>query len=153
MFIPSFCWTHWHAPRMPTGCCSQTWFNKWKNLLKTRCPLNVMRACAHQTTLMTFKHSARSLAKHVTIIIAYFAQFIQTNLMEFCHFCFPVLFQRGLRRPSLLSTFYFKWSVFWEKTGFHTHCQSFSLLIPPYLYFSIIFIFLPHISWVCWHWC
>lgn len=25
------------------------------------------------------------------------------------------------------------------ETGFHTHCHSFSLLIPAYLYFSIIF--------------
>lgn len=77
--------------------------------------------------------------KRIAVIIACVA-----NLMEFCLFCFPALFQGGLCRPSLLPTFYFKWSVFWEKTGFHTYCQFFSFLIPPIFIFSIIIIFIPH---------
>lgn len=57
-------------------------------------------------------------------------------------FCFLLKsFTLGLCRPSLLSASCFKWSVCRGKTGFHTRCHSFSLLIPAYLYFSIIFIF------------
>lgn len=63
----------------------------------------------------------------------------------YCHFCFPALFQWGLGCPSLLCAFCFKWSVYWGKTGFHTHCQSFSLPIPPYLYFQL-FLFFYHTS-------
>lgn len=69
----------------------------------------------------------------------------QKRTAGYCLFFFlfpPEVFQLGLCRPSPLSALCFKWSVCGEKTGFHTHCHSFSLLIPAYLYFSIIFIFL-----------
>lgn len=75
------------------------------------------------------------------------------SLREFCHFCFSAAFEWGLCRPSLLSTSYFKWSVLWVKTGFHTHCHSFFFTDPTIFIFSIIFIFMPHIFWECWHWC
>lgn len=96
------------------------------------------------SNMMTFKRHVGSFAKHISVIIACILIYAD-NLY---HFCFSALFQWGLCRPSLLSTFYFKWSVFWEKTGFHTHCQSFSLLIPPYLYFQL-FLFFFHTSFGC----
>lgn len=114
-----------------------------KTLVKIRYPLNVIRAYDHQKHSWPSRIMYCSFASHIFIITAY--HFSQTILRNFG---FSASFKWGLCCPSLLSTFYFKWSVLWEKTGFHTHCQSLFLLILPYLYFQLFFFFC-HTSFGC----
>lgn len=96
----------------------------------------------------TFKNPVLLFSKNIFLFSLNTLAIYADNLREFCHFCFSASFEWGLCCPSLLSTSYFKWSVLWQKTGFHTHCQSLFLLIPPYLYFQL-FLFFCHTSFGC----
>ena len=100
-------------------------------------------------SVITFEHDIQD-ALLPTYSILFFSN-LHWQLWEnaaLFFFFLSVLCPQGLFHPSLISTSYFKWSVFCEKTGFHTYCQSFSLLIPPYLYFQL-FLFLCCISFWC----
>lgn len=127
-------------------------FHWWKALFKNGFPLKTITTRNHHNFSDNFGHCKQNaLLPKNWIIIPYFFFSIYTDnhggkkgpflfLSALCPY--------GLVRPSLTSTSYFKWSVFWEKTGFHTYCQSFSLLIPPYLYFQL-YLFFCCISFWC----
>lgn len=81
------------------------------------------------------------------------------RILLFCPYvcvCMCVFLLQSFREDYAAQVFSprFNWRLFLEKTGFYTHCQSFSALIQSYLYFQLFFYLLTTlISCICWHWC
>lgn len=116
-----------------------------KSILKTRCPLIVIRAHGHQTTLMTFKHHA---CKTYRCYYFRLCQFMQTFLWNFAIFVFLPSFSEdyGVQVFFLHSILN---EVCSERKQDFTLTVSLSLYWSHHIYIFQLFLFFYHTSFGC----
>lgn len=121
-----------------------------KTLVKIRYPLNVIRAYDHQKHSWPSRIMYCSFASHIFIITAYCIPIFLWQSWGILVFPHPSSEDYAVRVFFLHSILN---GVYSERK------QDFTLTVSLYFYWSYhiyifnYFFFLPHIFWVCWHWC